>query len=116
MTCFGVHFNYEIEHRDTWLFCSVTIAVTAFLTVSLIFTPYDYQNYSTLGLVYFFVSSLLEDSIVMLTSISFVVLLRSLHTRFVGLNSLLRFHFNSSHACIELFCKLSIFSETETNF
>lgn len=120
MTCFGVYFNFNIEYQYTWLCCSVAIVVTIVLTISLLFTPYDddYANYPAIGLIYFYGSSLLEDSILILPSISFIVLLRSLHKRFIGLNSLLRFRlfFLQDEYFKVIFSHHFILFETEISF
>lgn len=62
------------------------------LTTETFFLP-EYESLSRLLVGYYFISSILEDCVLVLPAISFVVFLLNLHKRFVGLNSLLRFNF-----------------------
>lgn len=99
MASYEMHSNYESECRNACLFCLASVVASLLSTAALFLDgdEYDeYKKYSIFGLLYFFGTNILEDSVLMLPSISFIALLRCLHSRFVRLNSFLRFQFTRS--------------------
>lgn len=85
-----IDFEYKNDHRHAWLYCSGAMAISLILAATTFFTP-EYENYSLIHQMYLCFVSILEDCVMFLPSISFVVLLRSLHKRFMEINSRLRF-------------------------
>lgn len=92
MESFGVGFNYKIEYYRAWIYCSAAMAVSLILTAWTYLT-FEYDNYSDVELIYFFGAAISQDSVLILPPITFIFLLRNLHKRFIGLNSILRFGF-----------------------
>lgn len=97
-----IDFKYKSDHQHAWLYCSGAMAISLILAATTFFTP-EYENYSLILQVYLCFLSILEDCVMFLPSISFVVLLRCLHKRFKGINCLLRYQFFLRHRDSEQF-------------
>lgn len=85
----GFDFDYRKEFRRPLLYIGTALSVTlVFMGTTWVFSTLIQQNFTTP--IIYYGSYLLEHSVMIAVSVSFIVLLTNLHRRFVVLNLHLR--------------------------
>lgn len=78
---------YIEDHRQAWQCCAVLNIASIFVVASTI-NPYTSIS---INLQLYFVSTYIQNGVIIHTAMSFVFLIRTLHTRFAALNRFFRY-------------------------
>lgn len=95
MNGFGFEFQYQRRHLRAWLYVTASIAVMLFFTMEAIGMLSNFAGSHRILLLFSIITSLFEDAVLILPAISYIVLLQSLQWRYIIINSILRFDFDS---------------------
>lgn len=75
------------DHRQAWQCCKILNIVSIFL-IAMTINPYTSNS---INVLLYFVSTFIQNGVTIQTSMSFVFLIRTLHTRFAALNRFFRY-------------------------
>lgn len=113
MAEFGVYFNYKKDNICAFLYCvMITIIIIFFMTASAFL--YEFYQGDKISLEYYLMGEVLVISAQTLPFLTYVILLKSLHERYVAVNTLLRFFHFSCSQITKLFIIYSCVFKQET--
>lgn len=94
VSSYGIYYDYKKENRRAWCFCLIPVAVNLiFVLISCYIHRVALQHLTLFGLIIFFGSYAVENSISVMAAKTFITLTCNLRSRFAALNMLLRFQF-----------------------
>lgn len=109
MVGFKIEFQYKRRHLQAWLYGTAGFTIVLYLTISTFTEVLGLAVLRPIVFIFTLITSFLEDAILIIPAISFIVLLQSLQWRYFTINSILRLDFEFLQRDLETI-KMMIFS------